>query len=60
MTNYEIVMRDMTPEKLAELIADNGHNVCLCCAYKEEDKCGCNCLHGIEKWLKQEAKDAAD
>ena len=62
MTNYEKIMTDMTPEKLAELISENTlDNPCQFCAYRDETRCGFRCTEGIEKWLKQEAKeDAAD
>lgn len=59
MTNYEKIMRDMTPEKFAELIND-GLNACEYCALREKNVCGWNCHTGIEQWLKQEAKDEAN
>lgn len=60
MTNYEKIMRDMTPENLTELIND-GLNSCAYCALREKELCGWYCHGGIEQWLKQEAKeDAAD
>ena len=61
MTNYEKIMNDMTPEKLAELISENTlDNPCQFCAYRDETRCGFRCTEGIEKWLKQEAEDEAD
>ena len=62
MTNYEKIMSEMTVEKLAELISENTlDNPCHFCAYRDETRCGFRCTEGIEKWLKQEAKeDAAD
>lgn len=62
MTNYEIVMRDMTPEKLAELIECSAAvNICSFCIFQRDYACHWNCHNGIEQWLKQEAKeDAAD
>ena len=65
MTNYEKIMSEMTPEKLAELIAeDTLDNPCNFCAYYMDSFLNrpCKtCSEGIEKWLKQEAKeDAAD
>ena len=64
MTNYEKIMRDMTPEKLAELIAeDTLDNPCNFCAYYMDSFLNrpCKtCSEGIEEWLKQEAKDEAD
>lgn len=57
MTNYEKVMNEMTPEKLAEIIA----NPCLTCAYREKEDCLFQCIEGIEKWLKhEEEKDETD
>ena len=53
MTNYERIMSEMTPEKLADGIA----NACCMCAYREETRCGFRCTEGIEKWLNQEAED---
>lgn len=56
MTNYERVMNEMTPEKLADMI----YHACLMCAYRNKSNCSFRCRDGIEEWLKQEAKDAAD
>ena len=53
MTNYEKIMRDMTPEKLAE----QATNPCLMCVYREQTDCKFRCREGIEKWLNQEAED---
>ena len=65
MTNYEKIMNDMTPEKLAELISENTlDNPCNFCAYYMDSFLNrpCKtCSEGIEEWLKQEVKeDAAD
>ena len=65
MTNYENMIRDMTPEKLAELISENTlDNPCDFCAYYMDsflNRACRTCSEGIEEWLKQEAKeDAAD
>ena len=64
MTNYEKIMRDMTPEKLAELISENTlDNPCQFCAYYRDSFLSrpCKtCSEGIEEWLKQEEKDEAD
>lgn len=61
MTNYEKIMRDMTPEKLAELISENTlDNPCLTCAYREKEDCLFRCIDGTEEWMKEEADDAAD
>lgn len=54
MTNYEKIMNDMTPEKLAEII-DEVKNPCLMCVYLEQTYCKFRCREGIEKWLNQEA-----
>lgn len=54
MTNYEKIMRDMTPEKLAEMILGGTFNTCKNCAFQKNDRCGYGCIDGIEKWLKQE------
>ncbi len=59
MTNYEKIMSEMTVEKLAEMI-DAGITACAHCALREKELCGGHCHDGIEKWLKQEAKDAAN
>ena len=59
MTNYEKIMNDMTPEKLAELISENTlDNPCNFCAYYMDSFLNrpCKtCSEGIEKWLKREA-----
>lgn len=61
MTNYEIVMRDMTPEKLAELIGCSAAvNICSFCISQRDYSCHWDCHTGIELWLKQEAEDEAD
>ena len=62
MTNYEKLMKDMTIEKLAMLIAcDLENNPCLHCDGKNNLSCDfCSCLAGIEEWLKQDAEDEAD
>lgn len=65
MTNYDRVMNEMTPEKLAELISENTlDNPCHFCAYYMDsflNRACRTCSEGIEEWLKQEAKeDAAD
>ena len=64
MTNYENMIRDMTPEKLAELISENTlDNPCNFCAYYMDSFLNrpCKtCSEGIEEWLKQEAEDEAD
>ena len=64
MTNYEKIMNDMTPEKLAELIAeDRLDNPCNFCAYYRDSFLSrpCRtCSDGIKEWLKQEEKDEAD
>lgn len=61
MTNYEKIMNDMTPEKLAELIAeDTLDNPCNFCAYYMDSflNSPCKtCSEGISEWLKQEAED---
>lgn len=54
MTNYEKIMNDMTPEKLAEII-DGVTNECLMCAYHKKTYCMAQCSEGIERWLNQEA-----
>lgn len=54
MTNYENMIRDMTPEKLAEIFG-GVINPCLMCVYREKKYCELWCLEGIEKWMKQEA-----
>ena len=60
MTNYEKIMIDMTPEKLAELISENTlDNPCNFCAYRDETRCGFRCIDGTEEWMKQKADDAA-
>lgn len=56
MTNYEKIMNDMTPEKLAEIM-DQATNLCLMCVYREQTYCKFRCRDGTEKWLKQEAED---
>ena len=64
MTNYENMIRDMTPEKLAELISENTlDNPCNFCAYYRDSFLSrpCKtCSDGIAEWLKREADDAAD
>ena len=64
MTNYEKIMSEMTPEKLAELISENTlDNPCQFCAYYRDSFLSrpCKtCRDGIEEWLKQEEKDEAD
>ncbi len=50
MTNYERIVSEMTPEKLAEIIA----KPCLTCAYRDETRCGFRCTEGIEEWMNQE------
>lgn len=55
-TNYEKLMNEMTPGKLAEIT----DNQCLVCVCRKQTHCKFSCREGIEKWLKQEAKDAAD
>ncbi|MDD7679664.1 MAG: hypothetical protein PUJ06_04100 [Stecheria intestinalis] len=65
MTNYEKIMSEMTPEKLAELISENTlDNPCQFCAYYRDSFLSrpCKtCSEGIEEWLKQEEeKDGAD
>lgn len=70
MTNYDRVMSEMTPGKLAVIIlAGNNMAVmssqCLVCSYQEEllreGYCPGSCREGIEKWLNQEEeKDGAD
>ena len=57
MTNYERIMSEMTPEKLAEIIFDGIANACCMCAYRDKQRCGFRCTEGIEKWLNQEAED---
>ena len=58
MTNYEKIMNDMTPEKLAELLTGNSErNTCLMCAYRNIARCAFQCLDGIEKWLKKEEEN---
>ena len=59
MTNYENMIHDMTPEKLAEII-DGVTNPCLTCAYREKKDCLFRCIDGIEEWMKQEEKDETD
>lgn len=54
MTNYEKIMTDMTPEKLARTL--NWSYSCYICAYRDKRHCGFHCLGGVEEWLKQEAK----
>lgn len=56
MTNYEKIMNDMTPEKLAEIMT----NPCLMCVCREQTYCKFRCGEGIEKWLNQEAKNEAN
>ena len=57
MTNYENMIRDMTPEKLAELISENTlDNPCHFCAYRDETRCGFRCIDGTEEWLKQKVR----
>jgi len=53
-------MSEMTPEKLTEIIFDGIANSCCMCAYRDKQRCGFRCTEGIEKWMKQEADDAAD
>ena len=64
MTNYEKIMSEMTPEKLAELISENTlDNPCNFCAYYMDsflNRACKTCSEGIEEWLKEEAKDEAD
>lgn len=61
MTNYEKVMNEMTPEKLAELISENTlDNPCQFCAYYMDsflNRACRTCSDGIEEWLNQEAKE---
>ena len=54
MTNYEKVMNEMTPEKLADMI-DHGTASCLMCTYRNKSNCSFHCRDGIEEWLNQEA-----
>lgn len=56
MTNYEKIMRDMTPEKLAEILV-GVTNPCLTCAYREKKDCLFRCIDGIEEWMKQEEEN---
>lgn len=51
MTNYEKIMSEMTPEKLAEIMV----YPCLMCVCREQTYCKFRCQEGIEKWLNQEA-----
>lgn len=64
MTNYERIMSEMTPEKLAELISENTlDNPCQFCAYYNDsflNRACRTCSEGIEEWLMREADDAAD
>lgn len=60
MTNYEIMMRYMTPEKLAGLIANGGSNICSFCIFQGNGKCDWYCSFRIEEWLEQEAEDEAN
>ena len=59
MTNYEKIMTDMTPEKLAEII-DGVTNPCLMCVYREKEDCLFRCIDGTEEWMKQEAVNRKD
>ena len=58
-TNYEKLMNEMTLRKMAEII-DEDTNPCLMCVCRDQTYCKYSCREGIEKWLKQEADDAAD
>lgn len=53
MTNYEKIMNEMTPAKLAILL--DWHTPCFICAYRNTVHCGFHCLDGIEEWLKEDA-----
>ena len=55
-TNYEKLMKDITPEKLADCI-DKGCNHCI---YQRTNCAGQTCSKGIKSWLEQEADDEAD
>lgn len=55
-TNYEKIMNGMTLRKMAEIINDP----CPICVCWGQPYCEFSCLEGVEKWLKQEADDAAD
>ena len=59
MTNYEKILNEMTPEKLAYLF-DYSIWSCHMCAYGDNTYCNFHCLEGIREWLKQEAEDEAD
>ncbi len=59
MTNYDRMIQNMTPEKLADLL-NLTPSACIMCARHRECWPGSHCREGIEKWLKQEEKDEAD
>lgn len=52
MTNYEKIMNDMSPDKMAEIMKSS----CSHCAYNGKKFCGYECITGIKKWLKSKAK----
>ena len=56
MANYEKIMRDMTPEKLAEILV-GVINPCLMCVYREKKACLFRCIEGIEEWMKKEEEN---
>lgn len=59
MTNYDRMIENMTPEKLAILLSENClDNPCQYCMRfnKQDSACGV-CADGISEWLKQEAED---
>lgn len=60
-TNFSRLIKTMTAEDMAELLTGNfsKSNTCLMCAYRDKTRCGFRCTEGIEKWLKQEAKEDA-
>ena len=59
MKNYEKVMNEMTPELLGKIL-DEDTNPCCFCVCRDQTHCKYSCREGIEKWLQQEADDAAD
>lgn len=58
MTNFEKLIQDMTPERMAGLLlAEWSWNGCDRCS-KKHSECDSQCHEGVLEWLEQEAEYA--
>ena len=53
-TNYDVIMENMTIDKLTELINGNHMwNPCRYCIYKDSECSAFYCTKGIKRWLER-------